>query len=141
MGLITVNNADLRGIGPVVDLRLAPCRAALQSMERKRQTLPEPMDLKALVDTGASRSIIQESLVQTMRIFPVGIARMSTTLKRQTLAYEYYLDVELGTIHFTSVFIGAPLPDSTVQVLLGRDFLSHGVFHYDGKTSSFTLEL
>ncbi len=141
MGLITIKNDALRNKGPIVKLRLAPCRVALQAIERQGRPLPLPINLDAMVDTGASRSIIQEGLVEAMKIFPVGVVHMTTSMRQNMLAYEYFLDAKLENINFSAVFIGASLPNSGVQVLLGRDFLSHGVFHYDGSASHFTLEL
>jgi predicted aspartyl protease len=109
-------------------------------MERAGAAPPPPLEVYALIDTGASQSILQEDLIENLGVFPVGMVHMTTTLRQKVRCYEYLLDVELGDLRFGAVFIGAPLPNPDIQALLGRDVLAHGSFHYDGKAGRFTLE-
>ena len=131
---------QLHDRGPVVRIRLRPCAAARRAMKRQGQKAASSIQVDALLDTGSSRSILREGLMEKLGIYPVGMVKMRTALKEQVSSHEFLLDVQLGKIKFGAVFIGAPMPDSDVQALIGRDILAHCKFTYRGKAKKFTLE-
>ncbi len=53
---------DLEGTGPVVDVTLAVGTAQEQALQTAQQSMPSPVSIRALIDTGASACVIQEGL-------------------------------------------------------------------------------
>jgi len=97
------------------------------------------VDIRALIDTGASRSILKDEIIEKLGLLPVGALRMDTTALTGLPCYEYLLEGSFHGLTFTGVFIGAPLRNQEIQALIGRDILSHFVLTYSGPDNSFSL--
>jgi hypothetical protein len=106
------------------------------------------LQISALIDTGASHSVIQSGLPQKLSIFPVGMQLISTPSSVNVPCLQYYFRLTFHStaglivpIHFDAMFTEAPLKGQNIQCLLGRDFLAHVVLTYIGPTNNFILSM
>jgi predicted aspartyl protease len=99
--------------------------------------------MPALIDTGASRTVITPEAVGKLGLPIVNY----TTLSRVGGKTEK-VSVHPASIHFPSkmatieiIEVGCcELPDQPVHCLIGRDILSRWLFTYDGKEGSWRID-
>lgn len=113
------------------------------------QTVPAPVRLLAMVDTGASRTVVEEGRLSGLGTSPVGetaVHTVSTAGSPQTRTL-YAVEVALardvtGTLA-TNLYVAAveDLSGLGVQALLGRDVLARLRLEYNGPAREFLLEL
>jgi hypothetical protein len=123
-------------------------RTALQAAN---QAVPAMVQIRALVDTGASGTCVDPSvLVGSLGLSPTGSASVNTpTTGTQPLAADQY-DVSILIPGATATH--APLHVLTIPViaaellqaqgfhaLIGRDVLAECLLFYNGPTNQFTL--
>jgi hypothetical protein len=115
-------------------------------MQNEGGAVPDPITVAALIDTGASSSVIQCGLAQRVALHPVATQRLSTPSSENVLCDQSMLRLTfyptggiLMSVYFDAVFTEAPLKGQNIQCLLGRDFLAHAVLTYTGPTNSFVL--
>jgi len=137
--IFTARSLDLQATGPLIDLLLSVSEPAAKAMAQAGEGVPPPVKVRALIDTGASRSIIQNEIVEGLDLLPVGALRMNTTALTGLPCYEFLLNGSFHGLSFTGVFIGAPLKGQEIQALIGRDILAHFILTYSGPDNSFTL--
>lgn len=138
--------------GPIVSVRVGFSRGRELAIRRSGRPVLAPIDLKALVDTGADVSMIEHGLL--------------TPFVREGMDLKAFVNVNapgLGGLALCPQFMAAvricdpsgnPRQDFVrpaaelvernlgtpdYQVLIGRDMLSRLVFQYDGPANEFTL--
>lgn len=137
--------------GPLIDVAVglsAPRFQMLQSAN-PQGTWPDPIMVKALVDTGASHTGIDLSLVQSLNLVPTGIASLITpstgNVPCDALCYDVAIHIPFPTGMLWSkplwIATGLELHHQGFDVLLGRDVLANGMLIYDGVHNQFTLAL
>jgi hypothetical protein len=148
MPVVTTQVSNLQAIGPILDVKIGPNPLAIQAMLKKGSPVPAPIAVSALIDTGASNSLIQSGLPQKIGMFPISMQFINTPSSENVPCMQYFLRLMffptgglLMPVHFDSVFVEAPLKGQNIQCLLGRDFLSQAVLTYVGPTNSFVLSL
>ncbi len=133
---------DLRGVGPVVEIQLSVAETAENTLQQASQPIPQPVRVTALIDTGASVSVIQQGLAQQLGLQPVGIVYVNTPSSENVHCYQYALRfIFPNRVIFQTTAIEARLQGQNIQCLLGRDLLSHGVFVYIGYKDLFSLSI
>lgn len=110
-------------------------------MQAARQTVPNPVPATALIDTGASRTVIQTGTAAQLGLNPVGVVSVSTpsSTNVQCFAYAVGLILPNGVGIDGIVAIELPLTGQNIECLIGRDVLSMAVFVYTGGTNTFTI--
>lgn len=110
------------------------------------QTPPSALEVRALVDTGASMSCISLTLAECFSLSSVGMAPVSTPGGIRWLPrYQVGLVPLVGSrgapqaIFDPLLVVGAHLQGGRYDCLLGRDVLAAGVFTYVGIGNSFVL--
>lgn len=103
----------------------------------------KPLTVMALIDTGASITVINPQIAVTSGLRQVGIARISTTgLVSEMPEYT-------AAIHFPNSklkgfdpvrVIACPLPGSEFSCIIGRDILEKWRLVYDGRTGEVQIE-
>ena len=139
---ITAQVSNLAQIGPVLDVAVAPTQALVQQLHRVNATIPPPVRVSALVDTGASGTVLTPSVLQQLGVQPIGVVSMSTPSTTQPVpASQYVVNIVLPNrvVVPNVVVMEAPLGGQNIQCLIGRDILSAGVLIYIGHTNQFTL--
>jgi predicted aspartyl protease len=99
--------------------------------------------MPALIDTGASRTVLTPLAVQT-----VGLSVVDYTKLSRAGGVEENVPMHVASIQFPRYKIATieviqvlccELPEQPIQCLLGRDVLSRWLFTYDGKIGEWCI--
>lgn len=133
---------NLCGMGSVTELDVLPIAGVVQSLQGQGKSL-SPLKVLAMIDTGATGSVIQQGLLSTLGIFPVGTVCICTPSSTNVQCPVYAVQILFPSLKMTMTkrIIEAPLQGQQIQFLIGRDILRHAVFIYQGPTDSFTLAI
>ena len=114
-----------------------------------QQPIPAPVTIRALVDTGASCTCIDPSVLQSLQLTPTGSASVHTPSTGATPAAADQYDVGLAifaALNQVPLFLATVpviaadlLQPQGIHALIGRDILSLCVLHDNGTTGTFTL--
>lgn len=112
--------------------------------------VPNAILVQALVDTGASATCVDPSVLQALSLTPTGSTMVKTpSTGNQPVQFDQY-DVSLGVppasdqqlplyIGTLPVICTELLTSQGFHVLVGRDVLSQCILIYNGNTKLFTL--
>jgi len=112
--------------------------------------IPNPVQIIALVDTGASCTCIDPTVLQSLQLTPTGSTPMNTpsTGPAPHLANQYDVSIIIPGpgpgypaffSHTVPVVESQLLSAQGFHALFGRDILQHCLFIYNGTTGMFTL--
>jgi len=138
MPVINVKPQNLKLNGPVMDIIVS----ASERMAKGKFGMPkETMQIKALIDTGASCSAINSATIKQLKLEPIGENLMNTPSHSKVPCKIYDMRMIMpGDIRIKSVLVvEAPLEGQNIQCLIGRDILGLGILVYNGKEGSFSL--
>ncbi len=126
---LTVQLADLQAEGPRLEVRLTDTTGAAS-----------PVPVEALIDTGATVTVVANKVIKRLALSPVGTALVHTPSSTNVSCYKYLVRLILPNgVGMETVAIGTPLRGQRIQCLIGRDLLKNAVFVYTGQTNTFTL--
>jgi len=139
----------LRAVGPVLPVQIEIPSILASQLQQAGRTPPEPAEGFALIDTGASASAVDESVIRQLGVQPVGAGRISTPsgthLQSKYPARFAFPGTTIPGIEFSQLFgaqlSGQNLPGLRGQLLalVGRDILQAFVLIYNGPGGFFTL--
>lgn len=135
------NKALLQARGPVVQVQIEVPLALSKQLAASGTAVPQPVAGWALLDTGATSTAVDDSVVSSLGVMPIGVAQVGTAGGPTTHpVYPIRLQIQgVGlAIDFGRV-TGAPLKGMGLVALIGRDVLSNMILIYDGPSSEFTL--
>jgi predicted aspartyl protease len=133
----------LRVEGLTIKVEIGPSGAEMQWAKLAGVSLNKPLTIAALIDTGASRTVINPQVAVTCGLRQVGEAVISTA------GHVGRMPEYVGSISFPESklsradpvrFIACPLPQQAVSCLLGRDVLEQWRLVYDGRTGEVKIE-
>lgn len=142
MPSFTTAVGDLLVGGPVVQIFVGPSTALAESVAARDVTLAVPVQVTALVDTGASGTVLNPEIIRRLGLSPVGTALIhtpSTTVPVQCNRYQVNVYFPHDVVVEDVVAIEAPLGGQSIQCLIGRDVLRNGLLIYVGHANQFTL--
>ncbi len=133
---------------PVVNFYVAVGLAKSDILREREMSLPGSRLVRALVDTGASKTVIEERILTELGLSPLAEEDVHTAssgkvpVQFKVYAVEISLAEEVtGTIvRDLPVLAVEDLGGLGVQMLLGRDVLSLLVLNYNGPEREFRLE-
>jgi predicted aspartyl protease len=137
----TTQHPDLRATGPLTPVRITLSQPAEQAIRRASGNVPAPIEALALIDTGASGTVIREGIADRLGIVPVGVAQVQTA-GHSVQCYEYLVTLAFQNkvVIQNAKVIQAPMQSQQqVECLIGRDVLQHGVLIYTGYINQFAL--
>ena len=138
---LPANASLLNQLGPQVGVLIDIPEALAKLLAAGGKPAPTPVSGMALIDTGATSSAVDVSVVTALGVNPVGTAQVGTA-GGPTTQPVYPIRMQLQgvglTINFSRV-TGAPLQQMGLVALLGRDMLSRMILYYDGPNSEYTL--
>ena len=138
MPSLTQTIPNLEQVGPVIDISITQSQPYLKAL---KITQAKAIRVLAMIDTGATSTVIQRGIMQALEINPVGKAKINTPSSTGVECDQF--DVQLvfpNSINIPSIIITeAPLQGQHIQCLIGRDILKHAVLIYTGYNNTYTL--
>jgi hypothetical protein len=139
--------------GPIVNAHIGVSDARRAALVTAQQPIPPLIPIRALIDTGASCTCLDPSVVQRLGIPATGNVAVNTPSTGSTPHSANQYDVALiippsgpgqpplvfGTIPVVAAEL---LAAQSIHALIGRDILSRCIFHYNGAAAQggfFTL--
>ena len=134
--------------GPVLPVEVAIPSALSKYLASHSQHIPSPVAGFALIDTGATRSCADTSVIAALGVNPIGVTFLGTASGRSQ--HNLYpakfsfpaikFEVEFGSV------VGVNLAQQSVGgrqiiALIGRDVLAQCLLVYNGPKGSFSLAL
>jgi len=110
-------------------------------LARDGQSVRRPVSGRALIDTGASTTCIDDTLAQSLGFPVIDVVKMRSA-SHVTMVGVY--PIQMGIIGLGKVYVpamGANLKPSKIIALIGRDYLQHCTLNYSGISGEFTLSL
>jgi predicted aspartyl protease len=129
--------------GPVVEVLIAPAKPLVDILRSRNQALPQPIKALAMIDTGATSSVVRPDIIEMIGLSPIGIARINTPTTEGVECYQYQAAIVFpnNVAVETTDLIEAPLQGQHIQCLIGRDILKHGVLIYNGYAQIVTFSI
>ena len=135
--------------GLIVVALIGVSQARRSALTAARQAIPNTVQVQALVDTGASSTCIDPSVLQQLSLTPTGTALVNTpTTGAQPAPAETY-DVSLTIYavanqpalvqHTVPVLASDLFSAQGIHALIGRDILRGCLLTYDGRSGLFSL--
>ncbi|MGD0183195.1 MAG: retropepsin-like aspartic protease [Terriglobales bacterium] len=135
--------------GPIVNAGVMVGAAREQALQDAGQNVPNPQMVRALIDTGASISGVDPTVLAALGLTQTGEAEIHTPSTQGVAVTAPTYDVRIaiiagrvGDLHFISETIQVTATDLTpqgFQVLIGTDILAKFILHYNGADGMFTL--
>jgi predicted aspartyl protease len=140
MPSLSVQINDLVGVGPVLEVPLLPVRTNARQSRKQRARAPELVAVTALIDTGATSTVLKRSVAETMGLKAVDVASVHTASSADVLCVRYDLRLVLRRdLTFDVRALGLPMDGQNIDCLIGRDVLAKAVFLYLGRQNQFVL--
>ena len=134
--------------GPLLEITVSVSRSRRYVLTRFGLPVPQPVKVRALIDTGATFSCLDDSVFSRLDLSSKGTVPIlaPTTGAIYQLMNRYDVDLELLATPTQRLFLledfpvlEAPLAAQGIEGLIGRDVLSRCVFVYDGTANTFSL--
>ena len=111
------------------------------ALDNQGQPIPDRIPTKALLDTGASASCVQQGLPGQLGINPIGVQLINTASHQAVPMPEYALSFRFpnGEVGDFTVTESGGLAAQGLGCLIGRDVLAFAVLVYVGPRQEFTL--
>lgn len=135
--------------GPCLPVQVEVPPALAAQLQQTGQAVPAPLAGFALIDTGASLSAVDGTVIQQLGVQPIGMVLVGTAggpQQQATYPARFtFPGTTLPAIDFSSL-LGANLAGQMVAIhqgpliaLLGRDLLQRFVLVYNGPGATFSL--
>jgi hypothetical protein len=135
--------------GALVRIRVELVAEDLRRRRTKQTAIPQPVECTALIDTGASVTCFDSAVLKKLSLIAKSLRMVHAPGLSGTHPAGFY-EIRLVVMHpnqdpFWSLEIPVleiaelDLGVSNFEALLGRDFLSHCTFQYDGLNDTYTL--
>jgi len=72
MPSVSIELQNLMVSGPLIDILIAPSKPVLDLLLAENQPIPQPVRLIALIDTGASSTVIKSGIAGRLQLLPGG---------------------------------------------------------------------
>jgi len=117
-------------------------------MKKAGIAIPPPVIVRCLIDTGASGTCVDTSVIAKLGLLPSGTVNVHTPSTGATPCVKNQFDVGIGIvmdngqIHLPGMIIPvieSDLKSQGIEALLGRNILEQGILIYDGRRRLLTL--
>lgn len=137
MSLLSIQLDDLRNGGPALEVRLLP---VVPAVGRKRRR--ESFSVTALIDTGASTTVLKESIAEALGMEAVALTTVHTASSADVICGEYDVSLMLRSdMIFNVRALGLPMDGQNFGCLIGRDLLAQCAMIYLGPQNQFVLSV
>jgi len=127
---------------------IGPSEERRKALTAAGQPLPPPVSIRALVDTGASNTCVDPTVLTDLGLSPTGRTTVLTAggAPEDRDQYDVWLAIPGSDrtapplLIPTIAVIATPLLDlQGFHALIGRDILERCLLHYNGSLKTFTL--
>lgn len=134
--------------GPVIDLVIGVSSARAKALQASGMAIPQVQSVRALIDTGASSTCIDPSVMIALDLQPTGTVPMLTpstgSIPVDAETYDVSLMIPAGTqtpllVQNMPVSACVLFHGQGIYALLGRDVLSRCLLTYNGDINVFTI--
>ena len=128
--------------GPTLDIHIAVPRRVERELIEAGLPVPDPVPAHALIDTGATGTLVRPAVVHSLNLNPVGTTTAKTPRAAAQPTVRYHVKLLLpGLLGFKELDVDTlDLPGQDgLDCLIGRNLLNMGVLVYIGQTKQFTL--
>jgi len=144
---------DFRGAlvfqGPIIPVQIEIPEALAEQLQKNGMPVPQPVLGVALIDTGAGISGVDTSVIEQLKVQPVGQVTVSgvtgSKLRNKYPARFTFPGTNIPHMDFGEL-VEAEIANQQVAgismplvALIGRDILHHIVLIYNGPAGSFTI--
>ena len=146
MPSLQMTQPSLRDHGPIILVTLGHSRAVYAALGREK-ALPDPIQVNALIDTGARSTCISRRVAAELNLPPHDITQILTAgepTPANIFTVRLSLAPALNTHAALDPFrvIEAPLVGQDhIDCLIGRDILAQGTFIYLGQGNTFHISM
>lgn len=132
----------------MLDCFIGVSSARRVALTAAQQPVPSPVQVRALIDTGASHTCVDPSIIQPLNLTPSGNVSVHTPTTGGTPANRDQYDISFVILHpqQLSPFVRSTMPimctdllAQGIHALIGRDILQECLFTYNGATGLFVL--
>ncbi|MGA9139287.1 MAG: retroviral-like aspartic protease family protein [Methanocella sp.] len=143
MSSFTIECPDLLTCGPVIDVEIAVPKGLAKILYREKEPVPRPITVSALIDTGATRTVVSSNVIKSLNLVPHDQTKVITATHDNIVAYHHHLSVTLpgGCVFELSDAVELPLINHGIECLVGREILKHGIFTYDGRATKISFHI
>jgi predicted aspartyl protease len=141
--------ARLTDFGPVINVLIGVTAPRRKLLEKHGLPVPSRVPVQALIDTGASISVVAPNIPQQLGLHATGKTSLLTasTGHKPHPCDEYDVSVTLQhpdteiELLFAYVAVAATIfhPNEPYQVIIGRDLLAECLLVYDGQNGTFAF--
>ena len=132
--------------GPVITILVGVSLNRMNALQQAGLEVPNAIAVNFLIDTGASSSVIDNTVIAPLELSPTGFRQCHTPSTGSTPIDFPEYDLGLMLLHDDShkLFPSMPIAASdfsmqNIHGLLGRDVLAHCLLVYDGRAKSYAL--
>ena len=137
------NPEHLQEVGPRLPVQVS-IADELAALHTENGETTQPAEGFALFDTGASRTCVDEAVLQRLGLTPTGTTQISTPSDSRS-ANLYVCTIDFPAYNplrrSNHEVIGVQLAGQRCIALIGRDFLSHMILIYDGPGARVTFAI
>ncbi|MCK4232928.1 retroviral-like aspartic protease family protein [candidate division WOR-3 bacterium] len=128
----------LARLGPFLKVTISHPRIVQEDFQKKSKSSPSKV-IKAMIDTGASGTVIKPEIAEELRLIHTGYQNVSSVQDEQKRPVYYGLII----FHWGSAkeipMVSCPLKGSEFDCLIGRDILKHWHLTYNGPNGSIVI--
>ena len=133
--------------GPLLQFHIGVSGPRAAALKAAGQPVPASIPITGLIDTGASCTSIDSSILTTLSISSTGTVPVHTPSTQAGVPHVANMyDISLVLVHpsLTRTFHVWPVMESQlihqgIQALIGRDILAFCLLTYDGASQNFSL--
>lgn len=137
---------SLSSSGPVVQVAIGVSLPRRDALVKASKVVPEEVMANLLVDTGASHSCLDKTILAPLGLSATGVIQVHTPSTGKKAQQFRQYDVAVLLYHEDNSRLLATVPVTEVDLsaqgidgLLGRDILSQCLMVYDGRAGTFCL--
>lgn len=133
---------------PLVKAVLRVTKARADALTAAGQPVPKQRIMNALIDTGASCTCIDPTIIKALELAPTGKATIFTpstgdkahTTDQYDASLQIYKTSQDPPLEIPVIaVIASELKVQGIDALIGRDVLTYCLLSYDGQAGSYTL--